>query len=330
DGIKASAAAVSSLQKVASLAKLSHSSTVFSERLEEFNYTIARANRTRWNSQFQTVKEVVDIPSSILNSILSDLKKNDLILNTKDRKVLAEFVFLFELFNEATVLTQGESYATICLVAPTFLGILFDLERELGSSTLTLVSLCEALIASIKARFSGLLHYFEIDVPFNTYCMSERFSNVIFLISPLLDARFKLLWLDSLHTLKVGADVLNTTEHNIDVMTKNTDSLTKQKCLFPYLKENKKVSNEDKSRFLIELDAYLCEESREQNLLFIKKHLYPRLYQLSLKYLSVPATSAPIERVFLQSGFLMRPHRASLTANDDCLLTFLKCNKFLL
>ncbi|CAM4873452.1 unnamed protein product [Rotaria socialis] len=154
--------------------------TVFSERLEEFNYTIRRANRTRWNSQFQT---------------------NDLILNSKDRKVLAEFVFLFELFNEATVLTQGESYATICLVAPTVLGILFDLERELGSSTLALVSLCEALIASIKARFSGLLRYFEIGVRFNTYCMSERFSNVIFLISPLYDARFKLLWLDSFHTL---------------------------------------------------------------------------------------------------------------------------------
>ncbi|CAM4873448.1 unnamed protein product [Rotaria socialis] len=73
DGIKAIAAAVSSLQKVASLAKLSHSSTVFSEQLEKFNYTIPRANRTRWNSQFQTVKKVVDIPSSILNSILSDL-----------------------------------------------------------------------------------------------------------------------------------------------------------------------------------------------------------------------------------------------------------------
>ncbi|CAF4938578.1 unnamed protein product, partial [Rotaria socialis] len=123
DGIKASAAAVSSLKKVASLAKLAHSSTVFFERLEKFNYTIARANRTRWNSQFQTVKKVVDIPSSILNSILSDLKKNDLILNSKDRKVLEEFVSLFELFNEATMFTQGESYATICLVAPTVLGI---------------------------------------------------------------------------------------------------------------------------------------------------------------------------------------------------------------
>ncbi|CAF4342164.1 unnamed protein product, partial [Rotaria magnacalcarata] len=43
DGIKANAAAVSSLQKVARLAKLAHSSTAFSERLEKFNYTIPRA-----------------------------------------------------------------------------------------------------------------------------------------------------------------------------------------------------------------------------------------------------------------------------------------------
>ncbi|CAF2128590.1 unnamed protein product [Rotaria magnacalcarata] len=338
DGIEASAAAVSSLQKVARLAKLAHSSTAFSERLEKFNYTIPRA------------------VSSILNSILSDLKKNDLILNSKDRKVLEDFVSLFELFNEATVLTQGESYATICLVAPTVLGILFDLERELGSSTLTLVSLCEALIASIKARFSGLLRHFEIEVPVDTYCMSERFSDAIFLISPLLDSRFKLLWLDNLHTIvkmrvldkirdsyvrffsklsvsvlqNAGADVPNITEHNIDGIAKNTDSLTKRKCLFPYLSENKKVSSEDKSGILMELDAYLCEEDREQNLLFSKKHLYPCLYQFGLKYLTVPATSAPIERVFSQSGFLMRPHHASLTVKNVCLLTFLKCNKFLL
>ncbi|CAM4851733.1 unnamed protein product [Rotaria magnacalcarata] len=95
---------------------------------------------------------------------------------------------------------------------------------------------------------------------------------------------------------------------------------------FPYLNENKKVSSEDKSRILMELDAYLCEEDREQNLLFSRKHLYPCLYQFGLKYLPVPATSAPIERVFSQSGFLMRPHRASLTVKNVCLLTFLKCN----
>jgi uncharacterized protein YaaR (DUF327 family) len=106
DGIKSSGPALSSLKKVASLAKFVHTSTVFAEQLEKANYTIPRANRTRWNSQFQTVKKVINIPSSTLNSILTDLKKNDLILNSKDRKILEEFVSLFELFNEATVLTH--------------------------------------------------------------------------------------------------------------------------------------------------------------------------------------------------------------------------------
>ncbi|CAF4930333.1 unnamed protein product [Rotaria magnacalcarata] len=53
---------------------------------------------------------------------------------------------LKKLFNQATVLTQGESYATVTLVAPTVLGILYDLKRELSSSTLILTCLCEALI----------------------------------------------------------------------------------------------------------------------------------------------------------------------------------------
>ena len=357
DGIKSCNAAVSSLMKVASLAKLAHTSTVFAEQLEKGKYNIPKANRTRWNSQFQTVKKIINIPSSTLNSILTDMKKNDLILNTRDRKILEEFISLFELFDEATVLTQGESYATISLVAPTVLRILFDLERELSSSTLILVSLCKTLILSIKSRFSGLLRHFEIDVPFASHSMSERFSDVIFLISPLLDARFKLLWLNNLNTVvkarvlekirgdfvhffskltfqlskDAAVDVTNTAgQDHTDTLTKNTDPSTKRKCLFPYINDNKKVSCDDKTKVLLELDGFLCEKNREQDLLFTKKHLYPCLYRLGLKYLSVPATTAPIERVFSQSGYVMRPHRATLTGKNVCLLSFLKCNKDLL
>ena len=290
DGIKASGAALSALKKVAELAKPAHSSTIFFERLEKARLTIPKANRTRWNSHFHTVKKVINISPLILAPILSDLKKNGLIMNSKERRMLEEFVSLFELFNEATVSTQGESYATISPVAPTVLGILFDLERERSSSSLILVSVCDALISLIKARFSWLLRHCDIDVPFDCHCMSERFSDVIFLISPLFDTRFKLLWLDHLQTVvkmrvleklqkacvrffsqiasqnlsKVVVDASNEAEKsNTDATALMTNSPTKRKCLFPYRWDNKMTVCDDKTKILMELDAFLCEESCE-------------------------------------------------------------------
>ena len=42
--------------------------------------------------------------------------------------------------------------------------------------------------------------------------MSERFSDVIFLVSPLFDARFKIAWLDNLH-IDVEARVFKKTRN---------------------------------------------------------------------------------------------------------------------
>lgn len=58
---------------------------------------------------------------------------------------------------------------------------------------------------------------------------------------------------------------------------------------------------------------------KEEKVLIRSKHL-------ALKLLSLPATSAPIERIFSASGFIMRPHRSRLTADKVSKLVFLKCN----
>lgn len=264
---------------------------------------------------------------------------------------------LFELFN--ALITQRESVVTMSLVAPTMLGIFYDLERELYSSSVLLTSLCATLISSMKVRFSGLLRHFNFDVFFGYYSMSERFCDPVFLIAPLFDTRFKLLWLENLHssvkTLAIEkvrisfvqffsklnfaslrrevAEISKINEHcHQDISMDRKNASTKRKCLFLYFNEVKKVTptSSDKSKILTELDAYLCEENSKKNLIFEKKALYPCLYQLGLKYLSIPATSAPIERIFSQSGFVMWSHRAPLTAKNVCLLIFLKCNKSLL
>jgi len=51
------------------------------------------------------------------------------------------------------------------------------------------------------------------------------------------------------------------------------------------------------------------------------------LQPLLEKVLSVPATSAPVERVFSQSGLILRPNRARKTLLSQ--LVFLKCNSHL-
>ena len=53
---------------------------------------------------------------------------------------------------------------------------------------------------------------------------------------------------------------------------------------------------------------------------------YPALSKLALILLTVPASSAPVERVFSSGGILMRPHRARLSSAMLEKLIFLKCN----
>jgi hypothetical protein len=44
------------------------------------------------------------------------------------------------------------------------------------------------------------------------------------------------------------------------------------------------------------------------------------------RILCIPATSAPVERIFSQSGLIMRPHRARMTDSLLETLMFIKCN----
>lgn len=72
----------------------------------------------------------------------------------------------------------------------------------------------------------------------------------------------------------------------------------------------------------------VCSEEEVDCMDFWQKHakILPRLYLVSMKLLAVPATSAPVERVFSHGGLIMRPHRARLSAKTLSSLIFLKCN----
>ena len=53
---------------------------------------------------------------------------------------------------------------------------------------------------------------------------------------------------------------------------------------------------------------------------------YVALGPLFQRVFCVPASSAPVERIFSQSGLIMRPHRAKMLDTVLEALVFLKCN----
>ena len=53
---------------------------------------------------------------------------------------------------------------------------------------------------------------------------------------------------------------------------------------------------------------------------------FPCLFQLALKFLSIPASSGPVERLFSYAGYIIRPHRARLTPKNLEATTMLRCN----
>ena len=61
----------------------------------------------------------------------------------------------------------------------------------------------------------------------------------------------------------------------------------------------------------------------------IIKQGYGCFFPLLEQTFDTPASSAPVERVFSQSGLFMRPHRARLGNMNLSYLVFIKCNKHL-
>jgi hypothetical protein len=56
------------------------------------------------------------------------------------------------------------------------------------------------------------------------------------------------------------------------------------------------------------------------------KAVYGKLIPAVRRICSVPASSAPVERVFSHGGNFFRPHRARMSDKLLSMLVFLKCN----
>ncbi|CAF3244182.1 unnamed protein product [Rotaria sp. Silwood2] len=309
DGLREAVCIKQTITKVSKIAKLSHSSISFAEKLE----TIGARPR--------------------------------------DLAMLNEFVSLLFLFGEATTVTQAEKAPSISLVGPSIISIYYDLINERDNIIYT-TTLCKALLSSLIGRFGGLLTSLnvEFDTVFEKKGTYDLYGDPIFLVSSFLDGKFKLKWItESCLNEEKKADACTKIKNfvfdycvvllnvapdvNVDATQEETmDDISvinpKRKGLFSYLQtdiKRKKIT--DPFQYIRDEISLFMEDIENDNMLvFRKAFVYKTLSQLATKVLCVPATSAPVERVFSQSGFLMRQHRATMSKTTLQMLTMLKCN----
>ena len=331
--------------------------------MQAHNISIPTPVKTRWNSQYNTVCRILEIPHALLNELLRDVGRSDLVLSNRDINLLQEFAAIFALFAEATTRTQAERSASISFVAPSILAIYFDLHNE-EQSCKFLGGLCRALLTSLRERFGGLLERCglidttEASKNRSTY---DLYRDDLYLIAPFLDGHFKMKWLKGVHmpeattakvtdlvralvveaALQLHGSVNDSCDNlvlspSVDLDTSDSEMTSslptfKRKRLFSTFSDDgahltKKTRSSVIEMIQDEVSLFIKETSDDSRLVFKKKQLYPYLHRVAVRVFCVPATSAPVERVFSSSGIIMRPHRSRLTKNMLSTLTLLKCN----
>ena len=308
---------------------------------------------------------IIGIQPSDLNDILIQTQHRELCLKSLDYQMLGEFVSLLTLFAEATIITQAQYTPSISIVAPSILAIYYDLLLE-RANLKHASNLCESLLESLLSRFGGMLEQMLLVIDISEKKKNKRFYDLfkdpVFLLAPFLDGRFRLNWIlgsslseetqeelsSKIQQLVLEQCVLlertNAASRTLDNDNPTTIPITqtqsssvsaatspttpKRKYLFAnVVKETKKPKSDPFSYIKDEIFKYLNDENTDPIVLLKAPTIYPTLSKLATKILSIPATSAPVERVFSQSGFLFRQHRASMTRTTLQQLTMLKCNR---
>ena len=270
---------------------------------------------TRWNSQLVMIKSVLNVEPEKLNTL--DTVK----LTAYERKTLGEVCEVLRPFEEASTYAQLENQPSASLVIPCVLGLkckLASMKERNGTS------LGHALSASVDRRLTKFV------------------DNDTYITASVLDARFKLRWARSTQ----HAAITDSLYQKVKIVRLNRDT-PQEPCakrrrvdqpiapggdLFDYLDADEPITTGVAGSSESEVEEYLAQppiEKTSDPLQFWQTHekKWPNLATLASRYLAIPASSAPVERLFSVAGKVFRPERASLSDKRFEELMFIRCNK---
>ena len=283
--------------------------TKASELLEEFR-RLQQRNATRWHSDLKMVRSVLRIPVYKWSELSYEGK-----LTAYEFSLLKDYVEIMEPFEKATRETEGHKVVTSSLVLP----VITELEIKLQRLALKFDSLLvKTLVNSATKRLAP-------------------FKSNMFKIAAGLDPRWKLTWSREVDELKsvIKPELQKLSPLSAPQPVVEVGPKPAKRARFEFLDNLESVTHAEPDQYGKQIDDYfnapLLEETDDEPadpLQYWKENqfTYPDLAKLVCCYLHIPASSAPVERVFSIAGRVFRPDRNRLSDKRFQELMFIGCN----
>ncbi|XP_061880235.1 zinc finger BED domain-containing protein 4-like [Entelurus aequoreus] len=312
DGLKETKVVSPSLSKLSKLSSLLHTSTTFKDVFDaEFGEQkgIPAAVNTRWNSTLRQAKAVLQCNHVRLCAVLEKARHRELSFTAREWNLLKDLVDILKPFGEATDLTQGEKVITISAVVPSILSLNHHLEK-LKPQVCFLSGLVRSLQTSLNKRFLGI--FINVKMARTQDGITAPFSDPVYLKAAVLDPAFSLLWVEP-HVL-VSRDVKAEVAQQVKELILQDAAETEQPAPLVDEKEqgdlgegeglfaayHKRQKKDVGTTPALQLSHYLDIAEGKNALLFwaLNMKTLPSLFRVAMRVLAVPASSAPVERVF--------------------------------
>ncbi|KAK1875045.1 Zinc finger BED domain containing protein 1 [Dissostichus eleginoides] len=286
---------------------------------------------TRWGSRQRMIERFLEQEKALVRVLGSDKKSRHLVPTWQDLDVLESINKAVKPLQEFTDALSGESYVSVSYIKPVlhlFKTSLLQPEEEDAELTKT-----------IKGK---IMRYLD-----DKY--SDPVKDELLDMSSLVDPRFRTTYIDPdkvepvkkravAEMMSLPAPANNSTPQQpgtaVQVRQEDAQPPPKKKMTLAAFFKKNPVSSPNQSeaeKIETELKSFLLtpEVDPDTNPLeWWKRHQpnFPRLSVLAKKYLSIPATSAPSERVFSVGGGIVTCHRACLKPEVVDRLVFLAKN----